>query len=249
MGESDGDSKLKADIPYLFYDVIGRMMPGAYFILGILICTIPFMTWAKFVGLVHRIEAHKQEGAVTVSIIGMGLLFFFCAAAFFGFFLASISNQVVEQWIWGRLAPLDYRGMEKFLGSDTARSISTRFEKEFGARPGEMSLNRSSFVCAYYIWRNDVNLGQMQGRQDADLLAAQSFVLVTMILALLSIFDAYAVGLRMYLYLWLPFLVLIGLGSALSFNYHRQKRVYGRFELFLALSQPAGKAESPTSFK
>jgi hypothetical protein len=237
MAEPDADSTGKPDIPFLFYDVIGRMMPGAYLIFGAFLCWVPFISWQQFVSCIKEVQALGMTGGVAVTVVGTGLLLFGFVSAFFGFLLAALSKAVVDIGIW-HWSRLDYPGMEKFLGSETAHSLNTRFKKIFGSEPTKTSLNRSSFLCAYYIWRTNVNLGQMQGRHDSDLLAAQSFVLVTIALILAVAYEMWVFGPSRYFRWWLAALIVIGLGSVLSFNYHRKKRVYGRFELFLALSDP-----------
>lgn len=238
MSEPEANSKIKTDIPFLFYDVIGRMMPGAYLIFGIAVCSFPFFTRQQFICLGRRVQAHTPESAIAVSIIGICIVFFFCASAFCGFLLASLSYLLVEK-PWNRCSPLNYKGMKEFMGEETAASINSRFDGRFGVKLEKLdSLNRPSFICAYDIWRTDINLGQMQGRHDADLLAAQSFVLVTMVLVIITGYEA-CVYLQPFLYSWLAILIILGLGSVLSFNYHRKKRVYGRFEMFLALNEQA----------
>jgi hypothetical protein len=127
-------------------------------------------------------------------------------------------------------------GLRDFLGIDNVAFLKSQFQIQFGSEPQDGSLNESSFLCAYYGWKISLTLGAMQGRWDSDLLAAQSFVLVSLILILLVIAEALILGFDLFMIVWLAVLGFILSGSCLGFNYQRKKRVYGRFGLFLALS-------------
>jgi hypothetical protein len=127
-------------------------------------------------------------------------------------------------------------GLSKFLGIESIEFLKSQFQIQFGSEPKDDSLNQSSFLCAYYGWKVSPTLGAMQGRWDSDLLAAQSFVLVSLILILVSTAEGLILSFDLFLKVWLVVLVFILWGSCLAFSYHRKKRVYGRFGLFLALS-------------
>jgi hypothetical protein len=242
MGESDSESKTKFHIPFFFYDVIGRMMPGAYLIFGTVLCLLPFFNRCQFFSFVQASRALDVSGGLAAVVIGTGLLFFGFASSFLGFVLAAISHTVVEQFLW-RWAPLDHSGLIEFLGIKNEDPLWERFRNQFGAEPTE-KLNRSSFLCSYYTWRTSTTLGEMQGRHDSDLLAAQSFVLISLALTVAVLLEIQWIGASTYLGVWLGTLAVILLGSALAFNYHRKKRVYDRFGLFLALTDPLPKEVS-----
>ena len=236
MAEPAVGSTFRAYIPFFFYDVIGRMMPGAYLILGAMLC------FPKFVqGIVSFFkDPHTQtmSGGLAAVLISTALLLFGFISSFFGFLLAALSHEVVEKGIW-RWWPLNESDLIKFLGIENASSLRERFKTQFGSELKKDSLNRSSFLCAYHIWQSATALGEMQGRYDSDLLASQSFVLVSMALIMVLLIEAHSLGFSTYLVVLLIVLALIGVASGLSFNYHRKKRVYGRFGLFLAITGPS----------
>jgi hypothetical protein len=242
VADSDSESKLNPHIPFLFYDVIGRMMPGAYLLFGAMLCWFPFICWGQFVAFFMETHFLQMSGALAAVAIGAGLLLFGFVSSFVGFLLAALSHVVVEKGLchW---SPLSETGLEEFLGIRSIKFLNERFEDQFGSEPTSGSLNRSSFLCAYYIWRTNATLGGMQGRFDSDLLASQSFVLVSLALIAAVSVEIHLFGLRTYFIVWLCVLLVILLASGLSFVYHRKKRVYGRFGLFLAISDPQSGKE------
>ncbi len=233
MAEGLQESKVVANIPFLFYDVIGRMFPGSMLLIGGCISCWDFLpsypgNWSD--GLRFAKDA---TGLVAVAA-GLGVLLFGAVASFLGFTLAALSNVAVEK-IWRIKHGYTFEGLEKFLGVESIDSLKERFRKQFGSYPKDKALNESSFLCAYFGWKVDPTLGAMQGRWDADLLAAQSFVLVSLILLLMTGTEIHISGCDLFKIVWTVFLAVTLLGSFLNFRYHREKRVYGRFALFLAL--------------
>jgi hypothetical protein len=235
MAEPAAGSTFRPHIPFLFYDVIGRMMPGSYLILGAVLCWPAFIQGA--VCFLKDSHALGMSGGLAAVLIGTGLILFGFISSFFGFLLAPLSYLVVEQWLWRR-SPLNDSDLVKFLGIESASSLNERFKRQFGSERSKNSLNRSSFLCAYYVWQTATALGEMQGRFDSDLLASQSFVLVSLFLFLVLLIEAIR-GISTYVLVLLIAVILIGTASLLAFGYHRKKRVYGRFGIFLAITGPS----------
>jgi hypothetical protein len=234
MPESDKEPHVIGNIPFLFYDVIGRMFPGGFLLLGSILSFWPLLPSGDTIAcfLKDAKIADVTAGLATL-VVGIALLVFAVVSSFLGFIVAPLSNVVVEK-LWRKCSPYTFENMSKFLGNDNLGFIKAQFQIQFGSEPWEGSLNESSFFCAYYIWRVSPSLGAMQGRQDADLLAAQSFTLIALVLALATL----VVGNWSDLGVWLRFAFFLTIlaGSFLAFAYHRKKRVYGRFAMFLALS-------------
>ncbi|MGA8072477.1 MAG: hypothetical protein WB995_03320 [Candidatus Acidiferrales bacterium] len=239
MANGSSDSKM-TQIPFVFYDLIGRMMPGAYLIIGVVLCWLPFLPVDRLTAIVKSKEFLGMSGGLAAALLGLGLLVFGLTASFFGFLLAALSHVAVEECIWQQWKPFTRSGLAEFLAVQSLDELDRRFTEHFGALPtaGVDSLNRASFLCAYYIWRTDTSLGGMQGRFDADLLATQSFVLISFGLAIAVVLEILRYGCTHYFFLWLIALCSCGLAAGLAFDYHRKKRVYGRFGLFLAITTP-----------
>ncbi len=229
MPEPEQQSTMAANIPFLFYDVIGRMFPGGFLIMGAFLSSLRFLPF------------------YCLDSFGLSALIFAAISSFLGFILGALSNLLVEKMIWGHYWPFNLDRLSKFLGIENIAFLKTQFQLQFGSEPKDGSLNESSFLCAYYGWKINPNLGTMQGRWDSDLLAAQSFVLVSVVLIAMAVMEGFIVDFDLFLIVWLIVLAIIFCGSCLAFNYHRKKRVYGRFGLFLALSSHAHDTIKPSS--
>lgn len=234
MGETEG--KIVVNIPFLFWDVIGRVFPGGFLILGAAISWSHFLPTYCFGNPSQLLTVTHISPALATLVVGVITLAFGITASFLGFILGALSNQVIEKWIWKSCSPLTTIGLANSLGINGIDELKARFRAQFGSDLKEESLNESSFLCAYFGWRVNPTLGAMQGRWDADLLASQSFVLVTAMLLSMVALEWIIVGYDLFILLWTLLLIVIGIGSCLNFNYHRKKRVYGRFALFLALT-------------
>jgi hypothetical protein len=101
--------------------------------------------------------------------------------------LAALSNVLTEKMIWRRCSPFDLKGLSEFLGIENIAFLKNQFLIQFGSEPKDGSLNESSFFCAQYCWKINPSLGAMQGRWDSDLLAAQSFVLVSVVVIAMAV--------------------------------------------------------------
>jgi hypothetical protein len=246
MPESEQQSAVVANIPFLFYDVIGRMLPGGFLIIGAFLSSLRFLPFYCFDPYLKTAKVSETSVGFATLALGLAVLIFGVTSSFLGFILAALSNVLVEKMIWRRRSPFNLQGLSKFLGIENIRFLKTQFSLQFGSEPKDGSLNESSFLCAYYGWKINPNLGTMQGRWDSDLLAAQSFVLVSAALIVMALAEGFiGGGFDLFLIVWLVVLAIILCGSCLAFNYHRKKRVYGRFGLFLALSSRAdGKGDA-----
>lgn len=239
MGDDTSTPKVNTDIPFLFYDVIARVVPGVY----LLASTV--MIWGASVILyrIHQLLRAVILGTVSAgalaSLIGIVILAFWGLASFIGFLLSSPSYLVVERFLF-RGYRLSLDGLKQFLGSGDQAVLMDLFKKQFGfAIPsGGKELNRASFLCAYTVWRKAPGLGSMSGRFDTDLMACQSSFLVTILLSAELLMRELWLGLTSYD--WILWIVLGGLllGCLSTFPYLREKRVYGRFALYLSLNDP-----------
>jgi hypothetical protein len=237
MPEQEEGSKVVANIPFLFYDVIGRMFPGRFLIAGACLSWLHFLPLYWFDS--HLMQSKFSETSVGFATlaIGLAILIFAVTSTFLGFVLAALSNLFVEK-LMRYFSPYNMDGLVVFLGIENIAFLKTQFLNQFGAMPKDDSLNDSSFLCVYYCWKFNPTLGAMQGRWDSDLLAAQSSVLVSAVLIAMGAYEGRIVGFDLLLEVWLTILGVIFWGSFLAFKYHRKKRVYGRFGLFLTLAGP-----------
>ncbi len=235
MPESDkAGPKVGADIPYFFYDIIARIIPGAFLIVGVILTWNGQILIPCVLGKLGKIGSSESSAGIITLLVTVCLLVFVCVSAFLGFLIASISNITIEKGLF-HWWPLDIAGLGAFLGLENINDLRQQFKKQFGSEFADHAINRSSFLCAYHVWKIDANLGAMTGRHDAELLAAQSVFMVGLVLVFAVVSKGIVYGFGSYLWNWLGSLALITIGACLTFQYHRKKRVYSRFALFLAV--------------
>ncbi len=228
MAEELETKQISGSIPFFFYDLIGRIVPGAVLILGVLLYFENDLLH-NWLMTIQCIFPKDSTAGYALAIV----LLFFGVAHLLGVLLGSMSYMVVAS-PWEKFAPFDSARLKDYLGMADTRELHARFKKLFGYALDEAHLNKASFQCSYYVWRTNPNLGLMTARADAELLSAQNLVFVNLILFLMSSF-------RLSRHLgWngdLPWAVCLGLaffGTCPSFNYMRKKKVFGRFGMFLA---------------
>lgn len=227
MAEDGSATKLGISIPYLFYDLIARSLPGALFILGLLFTFGSSLQTCGTLRWVRQIDFNEQSGALSVAILGLIVFAFLAISSFVGFLLLSISVFVIEK-PFGCFFPLNGTRLRTYLGTGNISRLQREFRNDFGFELTEDSheLARASFLCAYALWIRSPNLARMSGRFDSDLAAAQSTAFVTLALMALSwiSFDTR----------WFVMLAFVFAASLLTFEYLRKKRVFGRYALYLA---------------
>jgi hypothetical protein len=233
MGEPEdipSAARIAGTIPLFFYDLIGRIVPGAVLILGLLLYTRRDLLGDWFDGL-QKVFPKDSSAGYEVAM----LLLFFAFAYFCGVVLSSLSYMVVE-WIWNRFRPLNLKTFAEHYGVSNG-GLEKRLEAYFGVTLRDGSLDRASALCAFYVWRKDIKLGIITARTDAELLGARSLVLVSLILLLVPFLHSWTDG-PMQRFAWGGCLALILVSTLLTYDYLRQKRVFMRCALFLASTEP-----------
>jgi hypothetical protein len=161
------------------------------------------------------------------------ILLFFGVSHFLGLLLGSLSFTIER--LWRGFAPLDMDGLKKFLGTTDGTELESRFNTSFGQKLQDKSLNEASFLCSFFVWGADPNLGIMTARDDAEALSSRSLALVSLVLFVLPFFECLiAPAHAAPTLVWSLCSGVIVIGSFLYFNYLRKKRLFGRFALFIA---------------
>ncbi len=244
MAESESPSKLGIEIPYFYYDIIARIAPGAFLIAGVLLSWDPRFLAQRLSEFLDGAIARSMSAGLAALLVGTGLFALWGISAFVGFLLGSLSHEVVERGLW-HWRKLTLTGLSDFIGA-RIDFLKNQFQIQFGSELTDQSLRRASHLCAFYVWRSDPGLGAMAARADAELLAAQSVLFVSLVLLVAVARKCFMQGFTPNREIWLATLFGILVSSVLTFDYHRQKRVYGRFALFLAVSNHPQGAESAT---
>lgn len=243
MEKDGGTGSPEGVIPYFFYDVISSIIPGAWLIIA------GFWNWygdswsewlfnlPEWIG---GPKGHEVSEAALSVMLGTLFILFLGASSVAGFLLAALSHQSIERfWRLARKYSMD--GLKSSIGIEGVTATLCRaFEKSFGVSLTENGdLEKLSFLCSYYVWAQSKSLGIMTARFDAQKLAAQSCMLLNLLLfaeVLLRIYSLSGASWKTES-LWSVFFLVCAISSGFSFDYHRRKRVYGRFQAFLALAK------------
>jgi len=219
------------------------MLPGAVALIGTMWLWDDLLPWT-WSDTLRNILPKESSAAYGGAVV----LLFFGLCHVLGVVLASISYEVIDKWIAKRHWPLDVTGLQHSLGTTEIQQLKKRFQKYFGDAFDGSKLEQNSFTCAYYALSADVNLGMMASRADAELLGNRSFVLVSFLLLIGTIGRQiwhHHFGKPVH-WLAIPFWLVFLLGSIPTYKYHREKKTYGRFAMFIALT---GKAKDAVPAK
>jgi hypothetical protein len=253
MGDESGGipsaGQVGGIIPHFYFDVIGRILPGAFFIIGLAILLLPASGLDEFKR--SLLPPGKEESgtylifAATVTLFGIALFSYIV-----GSLLGSVSYIPFEKCrtMDRRSVFCDVRGkLSKDLPHPIEEVIGQRLKKYFGvdffeAETGEHgmlkheSLSGLSKLCTYYVWQKNVNLGQMTTRWDAENLGNRSVMFGAGVLALVRAVQLLRCHDRHYIFLGM--MVSIAVSAFYHYKYLRRIQVLGRFFLFLAVSGP-----------
>jgi len=218
-------------IPLFFYDVIGRILPGAILMFGVLLYLDPqsLLTWPK--PLVDTFPKDSTAGYTFAA-----LLIFFGIAHLLGIVLGSLSFSVLEN-LWKWPFELNICRLQKHLGLTSTTVLETRYKAHFGSPLPKGSLNGPSFLCSYYVWRINPKLGLITARADAELLAARSLLFAILLLSVMPVLGQWVKEFPPHVWWhWELSLAPFFIASALYFHHSRKKRVFDRFALFIVVT-------------
>jgi len=232
----------KGVIPHFFYDVISFIIPGSYLIFGIFLIWFgqewseALYGWTKTGG--------KEEGSIAATsvLVGIAFIIFLAISSFVGFLLSALSYKVIEIRIWGGKESYTMLGLETYMGiKGQGEKLKGNFNSKFELDLEDCKLDQASNLCAYYIWDHSPLLGTMTGRFDAEKIMSQSSILVSFLLAALDLIhyvyaatESGAASLAVFLVSYMC-LLLCAIVASFAFDFHREKRVYGRYQMFLML--------------
>jgi hypothetical protein len=253
MPEENEGLSGKGVIPFFFYDVISFIIPGSYLLFG------GFLIWfgQQWSESLYNYIAlgGRQEGSIAALSVIAGVLFilFLGLSSFIGFLLSSLSYQTIEK-LWKLVRPYSMCRLKMFVGIGEGRGkLEEIFGEMFGQALSEDNLDRASNLCAYYIWDHSPVLGSVTGRFDAEKIMSQSSILVGILLAALDLVH--------YVYALLVFsiadpsvflsslsgILVCTIACSFAFTFHREKRVYGRYQMFLLLVAKREHSKNQTS--
>lgn len=242
--------KFTVGIPYFFYDFIGRILPGAFLCLGTILTWYGTRCLYDLKDDIQRLP--KVETGAAAFVLALGLLIFINVAALLGSMLASLAHHLVgKRKFWQHLTLV---GLWTWLGvpHGASKCLQDKFRIQFGFELTESTFKSASNLCAYHLIGISPTLGTMSARHDAELLGAQSMVLAIAWMELLHMARWICCWRELkphWLHglIWFLILSVSLVGFAWTFEHHREKKLYGRFALYLAgetasLSEPSSKA-------
>jgi hypothetical protein len=244
MSESETPERTDIKIPFFFYDIIGRILPGSFLILGTI---ITFRGHTIFSWIAKKAEGEiKIETGVAALVLGVVVILFVGSSALVGMMLASVAH-VILGWVWSRIHKLNFANMLKFLNTGDVPAFREHFERHFGNIDLEdpKQFKGASILCSYYVFCASQGLGTLAARHDAEALSAQSVVLASFILAMTTLTRLSHKDEVVFLHGWLVVLGSVFVGAVLTYDYHRKKKVYSRFGLYFASSEEE-KVVTPT---
>jgi hypothetical protein len=232
MSESDSPLSVPegigSTVPYFFYDLIGRIIPGAFVIIGSLVCLFPN-------GLMSCLEdAQKSPGGPEAGIVILGAISFLFASYFVGFFLGALSFPVedacLQIWPW---KDTDIPAELRDANGDQESKLGVRILGEcFTIDKTKKTVEDFSRVCVDVIWEISPALGAIGTRWDAEALAARSVFVASVVLW----FWALEVVLRWHVGGRLPVIFgLVAVASGMQYRFIRKQHILRRFESVIAL--------------
>jgi hypothetical protein len=196
--------------------------------------------------------AQKAQGEIKVEtgaaalVLGGVVVIFAGFSAIAGTVLSSVAHVILEP-IWGLVHKLNFDNLLKFLNARDVPVFREHFERHFGKIDSQDSkqFKGASVLCSYFVFCASQSLGTLSARHDAEGLSAQSMVLASLALCVTTLIRLRRGVDCAFLRGWLVVVGAIFLGSVLTYNYHRKKKVYSRFGLYFASSGEEKVAPPP----
>jgi hypothetical protein len=241
----NASTRIPGIIPHFFYDLIGRILPGAYLVVGVLIILWPQDEFRRSVPtFLMEPDVLEKATGLLVFLLTVGLLLFLASAYLVGFLLGAVSYYVERIWSSCKPITLDQMLVSFGVSERIKTGLKVAFKRQFlfdledsdsGSSFKEMT--ETSTLCSYYVWAKNPNLGYMTSRWDAEALASRSVLVVS-----LSLFIARLIQVLIWWHCtqsfkpgWLLIFFLTGIGAIRAYEFQRRKQIQGRFSLFQAL--------------
>lgn len=204
-------------IPHSWFDVIGRIVPGAFLLAGILEILL------KPIFMITCTRLLNQTATVLTTVTVVGLTLYIAAAYVTGFLLAPLSFLVIE-WTTDLLWPIKDECIPTSV-KDLAQAIL-----------GEVDARRIRDFCGNFIWTHPeaAQIAIITSKRDAETLASRSLAVAGLGLAVANAIHGY----------WCHVFVLILIAGAgcLSFRHYRRRSFDARFDATAALLWRANKS-------
>lgn len=219
--------KVVSVVPYFFYDLFGRILPGLFLLCGV------FLAWRHSSRVQWFLEQAQRARAAEWVVGGVILV----AGSFLSGFLLS----TVSRALWKLRIPISLATLRDHFGSPAAAesSIETAFRAHFGFGLDHRTEEKTYLVfcsrlCQLAVASRHPALDSASVRVDAEELLGRSLCAASFILLLLT------AALRQ----WIAFAyTVIAVLSLLSSRHYRAKGIRERFQMFLVLFRTEGSSK------
>jgi hypothetical protein len=229
--------KVASVVPYFFYDLYGRIFPGAFLISGLV------FAWSSN-KLVKDCATHAAGARAAEWVVGSVLGIAACFVA--GFLLSEITRHT----LWRFKVPLSLGELREHFGSppDSECSVESAFRECFGFALDHQSKKQTYLLycgrlCQLAVATRQYALDAVNVRVDAEDLLSRSLCVASAILLVISLVRCqWIVGI---VYLTLTVITFA------SFQHYRDKGLRERFQMFLVLWQtdPTVRRQATSKFE
>jgi hypothetical protein len=220
--------KVVSVVPYFFYDLFGRILPGLFFLCGV------FLAWRHGSRVQWFLEQAQRARAAEWVVGGVILV----AGCFLSGFLLSTVSQV----LWVPRIPVSLATLRDHFGSPATEesSIETAFRAHFGFRLDHSSKEKTYLVycsrlCQLAVASLHPALDSQSRRVESEELLSRSLCAASIILLLVSAARGQWTACIAY--------VVIALLSFLSYRHYRAKGFREKFQMFLVLFRTEGSSK------
>jgi hypothetical protein len=225
---SELPEKIVSIIPYFFYDLFGRIIPGLYLFCGLV---LEFRASDQLHGFLLQVH----DARITEWILGSWLILV-------ASFVAGILLSVFSRRLWHSVPFVTLEELRGHFGSgaDTESALEKAFFQYFG-----FSLNQKDFkkkyivycsrICHHAVASRHSILDTVMVRIEAEELLSRSLTIANIALFIVSVCRL--LFLNLWRSEWIPaaaFLIL-AVVSFESFRHYHPKAVRERFQMFLVL--------------
>ena len=247
--------------PWFFFDAIGRIVPGMYLIAVVILESVSPDQVKALLAL--------PQGSVTGFATSLVLLLI--ASYFMGFVLGPLS-WLLEKLVWW--SPWSIAKVRKWYGlsEETVAPVEqciethlrfsiaekkqdpktevpkTEDSKTRDLKTEDQRIRSASRLCQFFVYDASYQLGLLSTRWDAEALAARNTMAASLVALILSPILTPHLYHPVFRGIYFAF-VSVGIYflSAFVYDYHREKQLMGKFDLFLACARRQFGQTTPSS--
>ena len=183
----------------------------------------------------------KNRPKLEATPIILGAFFLLALGYLIGFLLGAFSYYL--NWLIPKGRSWNVEWLRKKFGepADRQTHLEKVFRERFGFEITAEHVEMCSWLCVFLVWAENPRLGNTAARWDAEALADRSIALASLAIAVQVLFRAHW-NLTPWYYSLFFFAAYVA--AAINYRYHREQRLWGRFQVFASLpsntTEPVG---------